>query len=368
MSRNAHTLIEINQHTTAAGSIASVLNSAVVVVIKYRLTKIESNRQLPTMAPGTRSTTSITHHLDDYYQLPAGMSLSTKTIPFGAKEDTGMGTMLNTTTGSEKVLVNSKGDAIRLNETKNPYAVKLAGLILVDLRERKDKNSEDKKGIRTGERVSFNTVIISQMKSMAKEAGYEYEKTLVDRRCRVLWDIMRAFNSTKSAYNEVLNQILLMYIKRRFGITPGPFDEFEAAVNTIQDHYVEVYKKENQTRGAGQWTFPGVHLLNGHLIALKLPTISFHPVMSEDVQVGATERKAHDTFIHVGGEKARVESREEVIQAYTGFAKDFFDIDLAIPEDEGEPSSTTSTEGEDGVTYRSFNFPNSSTKKRKRGG
>ena len=244
--------------------------------------------------------TTIANPSSDCHKVSPESSLTVRTIPFVATDKAGIGTMLTTQNDMESVLVNSSGDAIRLNEVKNSYALKLACLILTKMRKRKDALKEQKKGVRLGERASFDAVITKEMETMAEQAGYEPETKLIDRRRNTFWAIMRGFNTTDgSKFNKILDKILSMFIERRMGLVVGEFDEFEAAANAVQDYYVEMHTKENKTRGEGQWTFPGVHLLNGHLLARRMTPIAFSPNLDDDEECKTNERSSHDTTIWI---------------------------------------------------------------------
>ena len=349
------------------GSFRAVFHRA-TVAIKSTLIKLKSNQQpfhLTMSSPlPVRDATTITNPPLDYYKVPQEGTLTCRTIPFVSKDQAGIGTMLTSKDEMESVLVNANGDAIRLNETKNPYAVKIASLVLLDMRKRKDELKQAKKGIRMGERLSFDTIITKEMQTMADQAGYDHEEKLLDRRRNTFWYIMRGFNTTDgSKFNDALDDILYLFIERRMGIVAGEFDEFEAAVNAVQDYYVNKQSKDNKTRGEGQWTFPAVHLLNGHLIARRMTPISFHPEMDMDEACKTNERATHDKTIWTGGVKARVETRTNVLDQYKAFMMEVYEEEIEVPQDEGEPTVTQVTET-GGKRRRSFGFSDSARKKK----
>ena len=131
--------------------------------------------------------------------------------------------------------------------------------------------------------------------------------------------------------------------------------------STIRFHG-KLHAKENKTRGEGQWTFPGVHLLNGHLIARKMTPISFSHIMDADEACKDGERASHDKTIWTQRKKARIENRPSALNQYKAFAKDVFGKDFKLPEDEGEPTATRVVETA-GKRRRSFGFSESSRKK-----
>ena len=336
------------------------------VAIKSAIVKLKGNRQQSTMSSNHRPprATTITNPPSDYYRMSPESSFTLRTIPFVATDKAGIGTMLTTQNDMESVLVNPNGDAIRLNEVKNSYALKLASLILTEMRKRKDALKEQKKGVRLGERASFDAVITKEMETMAEQAGYEPETKLIDRRRNTFWAIMRGFNTTDgSKFNKILDKILSMFIVRRMGLVGGEFDEFEAAVNAVQDYYVEMHSKENKTRRKGQWTFPGVHLLNGHLLARRMTPIAFSPNLDDDEECKTNERSSHDTTIWIAGEKTRVETRQGVLNQYKAFMMEVYGKEVKVPDDEGAPVPTRVIET-NGKRRRSFDFGASPRKKK----
>ena len=75
------------------------------------------------------------------------------------------------------------------------------------------------------------------------------------------------------------------------------------------------------------------------------------------------ERAAHDKTIWTEEVKARVETRQGVLDQYKAFMKDEFDEDVEVPDDEGEPTATRVIEA-GGKRRRSFGFSDSARKKK----
>ena len=90
--------------------------------------------------------------------------------------------------------------------------------------------------------------------------------------------------------------------------------------------------------------------------------------MDKDEEIRKQDRKAYDKFIWIKGERARVESRQTVINQYVAWVKEYKKEDLVVPVDEGEPESesTSVQTDKDGKRRRSFNVGKAGGSARKR--
>ena len=144
--------------------------------------------------------------------------------------------------------------------------------------------------------------------------------------------------STDHDRNKVFNAIVKTYIKIHLGALPFNRDEFMAAVSACQLYYLAVIK-DNKELGLGHWTLPMVHMLRGHMIHVGLTLFAFSPLYEKDQQVMKDERKKNSKQIWINGKKAKVESRDAVINEYDQYLVGTLNKPscLPMPADQGAP-------------------------------
>ena len=265
----------------------------------------------------------------------------------------------------------------------NKYAVKLLGLIIKEMREKKNRGPTDKttpgktkakskkdtttpaKSInRVGEREHFDRVLINQVKELAELGGYAPE-TATDRRLEIFWKVMKGFNGhsvdASPHGNQELDKILVTFIQIRTGHIPHLFDELEAAIKAVQVYYLDNTKDNNEV-GQGQWTLPIVHLLYFHMKHVGVTPIAFHPDCDQDETHAKPQRESHTSkiWVTVGDDtmvECKVENRENVLQEFNDFLTDHMGLpECDVMEDEGPPSTVHTPEPPAKKPRRSLNL------------
>ena len=236
------------------------------------------------------------------------------------------------------VLSKPNGDCIKFNETKNVYGLKVASLIMSDLKQRKREETDATAKARTGERLSFDRVMTAEAKQLAELLDVE-EEQITARRLTAMWHVMCGFKGSyncsdiKKSKNGELDKILLEYAKIRLGTNKLDVDEFGAATQACCLYYLEKIK-DNKRTGTGVWTLPLVHLLHGHMIERGSQGIQFHCDRDRDDEIRGNERQQSSQVMWDGKKEYRVESRAPMIEWLHNFARDIMSVEIApIPED-----------------------------------
>ena len=66
------------------------------------------------------------------------------------------------------------------------------------------------------ERAAFDTIMTKEMHRLCDKGGYTFKKELLQRRLNYMWKVFCGFN-TKGNFNEMLDKLLLKFIKIRLG-------------------------------------------------------------------------------------------------------------------------------------------------------
>ena len=286
-----------------------------------------------------------------FYNLPDNVTTTMRVANYRAGN--GIGVFLAPVPTTANVLATPVGDAAKMNEPTNRYAVKCLSLVIADMRHRTDnrpaRDDDDDEGTpnrgginRVGERQSVNTVMVRQAEELITLGNYEPE-VLTQRRLTVYWNLMSGFNSDDDN-NEALDMVLFHFCRVRLGDLNKDCDEFSAAVWAVKSYYNDTIA-DSVDQGKGMWTLPAVHLLNGHMIHRGMTPIAFHQDAEQDEQVALTERAANSVTIWLNGEQCKIESREAVRNELLTFLHEEMGMDWEIPDDEGPPSDDDSNDG-----------------------
>ena len=260
--------------------------------------------------------------------------------------------------------------ALPINEPRNRYAIQVVSKIIDHMRRRKDRqvpntpkppkkkkpkkakkrdrddddDDDDKKpASRIGEYNSVVVIYEAEVNRLCRLYGVQHTDSVGKRRLDVFWNIMKMFNSQDEEYNGILAEILVIYAQIR--ITCGrayKLDEFQAAVRAVQLYFKET-ATDNVTIGTGTWTFPIVHLLNGHLIQRNMVPITFNPHGDKDITLKG-ERESHDELLWIDGTQVRRERRKIVIEQYARLLREYGYQPLPLPPDEGPPADDSDEE------------------------
>ena len=235
------------------------------------------------------------------------------------------------------ILMKGNGDCIEFNEPENVYGLKVASLVMEDMRRRKRDDPEASKN-RTGERLSFDRVMKAEAAELAELLDVE-EEQMTSRRLTAIWNVMCGFKGrygnpdAKKGKNCELDKILLEYAKIRLGTNKFDVDEFGAATQACFTYYLGKIK-DNKHLGTGVWTLPLVHLLHGHMVERGCQGIQFHCERDRDDSIRANQRQESSRVLWDGKKEYRVESREEMIQWLHEFADEIMEVAIdPIPDD-----------------------------------
>ena len=252
-----------------------------------------------------------------------------------------------------EVMANSRRDCIRFNEPTNQYGLYLVALIIDKVRnfvineksgtpstpasatrsakkrkiEDQDGSPQKRGGGDLPEGRYCIEVIVEEHERLTKLAEFPTEKINPSRHAPTYKAVMNAFN-TDGRCNKALDDILIFFIKIRLGMIPDEGSEFKAAVTACQQYYL-TRTSDVKSAGSGPWTLPLVHLLNGHLYHVKLPTITFLPTRDDDVKFAEPERVKNSKTIWVMHPtknkkvECSVETRYDVIKAYKDYVAKF---------------------------------------------
>lgn len=327
-----------------------------IPVIRESTSSSSPRCTLLSQAHYTMATTPVTNSeglksYKTFLALPPEQTLDKKTLPYASTGS--LGIMLQEHRKIATVFATPSGDAIPFNEPKNEYGLKIAGLIVADMRLRKDSaaatldtpkkgDSAKKSGGKLGERASFDLVLRQEQERLADLLQIEGEP-LNDRRLKAMWKVMVGFRPSPGP-NVELDAILLGFAKIRLGVFAFryQYDEFGAATRACQDYYLCTIK-DNSAIGVGEWTLPLIHLLNGHMIQRGLTPIEFSPFRAVDEELHAI-RKTHNRDVWDGDIDFIVEARENVVKELQDFATEVMGTAIEDPPTGSEKTGEDSDE------------------------
>lgn len=289
--------------------------------------------------------------------------------PYKVKPNS-MGVELAVAPEVHQVYTNRRGDKVRFCERGNTFGLMVIGDVMQLMHVEKDRfaaaaaaaedrsigseddEEEDDERIlnRVGEVEHFATVIKAQAKQLGDMVGIVSEEPN-QRQTASLQKLWYGFNKDPANFtrNPELDKVALTYIKLRLGVIPFYGDELQAAMEAVKHYYCdttsELIKTPKKRKAVlnhpekGSWTLPGVYALNDHLKGCHLAPIEFSLDATEFLRA-RQNRAAHNRVIWVGESriKAKVESRQQVIDDFVAHAANALDVQLdSVVDDEGAP-------------------------------
>jgi len=268
---------------------------------------------------------------DNLFDVQDGFELNRADMVF-ERSPYGLSVRLGDIGNVESIWVNDHGDRIFMCLPENPYAKKIAALMVQDMRERKiaflqqaNQNDDDedpdaaaadarRQIARIGEFDSFRNVIHAEGIELCAEMGLT-APAYTDRRDTAMWRIMCGFNRHEIG-NPQLDKVLLNYAKIRLGVTPRAGDELLAAMTAVEIYYDTVIKdsrKRNRGRVVGEnyWSVPIVFMLNEHMKNNNLTPLSISNELAGDRRA-ARQRRVHSRQVWIQGNPVHVETRDAV--------------------------------------------------------
>ena len=315
---------------------------------------------------------------------PNGLKLETK--PYAPRQ--GMGIRIAIDIDPMPVQVNDRGDMARFNEPDNHYGMYVLSKTMdilsqkkkeaserrlrsddTDNEEEEDKDDIEKTKSTAGlsvERTMVTKLFQAESKKMTNDMGMQKDHCTTYHG-KYLHMLMRGFN-TNDMYNPHLTELLTFFCKIRLGYLPFNLCELYSAMKAVQLHFLD--KSFGGAEGAGPWTLPALHLLNGHLIARKWDRLNLRLEYEDDEQHAAPRRAEVSDTIWIKDKKVQVEKRPTVRMRMINFLKEVQgDKFVDPPTDSGAPQNHVAGTPQ-GNVKRMVVLPasGSSSKKRRRRG